>query len=263
MTTDNKHRILVIAPVAMTRYTCRSVLSTAGYEVRDTDSAEQGLGMIQEADFPFDLIITDIHLSGMSGFDLLQELRAEPLYSRVPVMVLTSESRQPLVRQAVRLGAADYLQKPFSNSELRQRVTRLLGQPDGTESAEETPLERVLRLEMERSRRGQLDLSLVLAQGPGTGSKGSVVSRLVFYLQGHLRVIDSVVPLGWWGVAAVLPLTDRHGAEVVLRKMAQRLPVNWVLGIASYPGDGETPAELLGSARLDTRSVQSRETPWP
>lgn len=259
MSADNKYRILVIAPVAVTRYTCRSVLGTAGYEVRDTDSAEQGLDMIQEASFPFDLVITDIHLPGMSGFDFLRELQAEPLYSRVPVMVLTSEARQPLVRQAADLGAADYLQKPFSNTELRQRVTRLLGPSDDGEGLTETSLERMLRLEIERARRGHLELSLVLAQNPGKSSKGSVVSLLVSYLQGHLRIIDSVVPLGWWGLAAVLPLTDGPGAEVVLHKMAERLPVGWVLGMASYPGDGETPSELLGSARLNTIPVQPRE----
>jgi signal transduction histidine kinase len=73
-----------------------------------------------------DLIITDLMMPGMSGFDLLQAVRARPELSGIPVLVLTARAEDELRLDLLRAGAQEYLIKPFATEELRARVNSLL-----------------------------------------------------------------------------------------------------------------------------------------
>ncbi|MDQ7039939.1 MAG: response regulator [Rhodothermus sp.] len=73
-----------------------------------------------------DLVILDVKLPGMDGFELLAHLRQLPSYSAVPIMMLTSLSQEQHIVRGFELGADDYIVKPFSPVELSARVRRLL-----------------------------------------------------------------------------------------------------------------------------------------
>lgn len=72
------------------------------------------------------LIVLDIMLPGMDGFELLAALRSEPATSRVPIIMLTGLNGERDVERALSLGADDYVLKPFSPVELTARVHRLM-----------------------------------------------------------------------------------------------------------------------------------------
>ena len=94
------------------------------YVVRTAASGQEGLDLaLQETP---DLIITDLMMPGMSGADLLNALRDRPLFSGVPVLVLTARAEDELRVDLLRAGAQDYLVKPFAVEELRVRVRNLL-----------------------------------------------------------------------------------------------------------------------------------------
>lgn len=73
------------------------------------------------------LVILDVKMPGMDGFEVLERLRKTPAYARVPIVLLTSMGSEADVVRGFDLGADDYVLKPFSPSELLARVRRLLG----------------------------------------------------------------------------------------------------------------------------------------
>lgn len=72
------------------------------------------------------LVVLDVKMPGLDGFEVLERLRKDHRFSRVPVIMLTSMGQEADVVRAFRLGADDYILKPFSPTELSARVRRLL-----------------------------------------------------------------------------------------------------------------------------------------
>jgi DNA-binding response OmpR family regulator len=78
---------------------------------------------------PADLVLLDLMLPYTDGFELLERLRANPQWKEVPVIILTSRTREHDAVRALGLGADDYLNKPFSPAELVARIRRRLKPP--------------------------------------------------------------------------------------------------------------------------------------
>lgn len=74
-----------------------------------------------------DLVVTDLHMPEMDGFQFLAAVKGNPALAALPVVLITSESRPRLVQQAADLGAAAVLQKPFQPEEIRRVITGVLG----------------------------------------------------------------------------------------------------------------------------------------
>jgi len=79
-----------------------------------------------EAGPPADLVLLDVMLPYTDGFELLEKLRADAKWKQVPVIILTSRTREHDAVRALSLGADDYLNKPFSPAELIARIRRRL-----------------------------------------------------------------------------------------------------------------------------------------
>jgi DNA-binding response OmpR family regulator len=78
------------------------------------------------------LVLLDVMLPYLDGFELLARLRSNPVWKQVPVIILTSRTREHDAVRALGLGADDYLTKPFSPVELVARIRRRLPKPAGT-----------------------------------------------------------------------------------------------------------------------------------
>jgi signal transduction histidine kinase len=92
-----------------------------------TETAADGKqGFARAMELRPDAIITDVMMPRMSGDELLQSVRANPLLRSVPVIVLTAKADDALRVRMLRGGAQDYLTKPFSGEELRARVSNLI-----------------------------------------------------------------------------------------------------------------------------------------
>ena len=99
-------------------------LSVAGYDTvfgRDGWEALDGIHSTRPA-----AIILDVNMPRLDGFGVLRHIRKSPLVANIPVMMLTARNAPGDVKEALALGARDYLAKPFSDALLLARVARLL-----------------------------------------------------------------------------------------------------------------------------------------
>lgn len=99
-------------------------LTKEGYRVRTAEGGREALEAAA-AERP-DLMILDLNLPGYSGFDVLTEMRRQPMLGEVPVIVLTARREEADRVKGLELGADDYLTKPFSPRELVLRVGAVL-----------------------------------------------------------------------------------------------------------------------------------------
>ncbi len=103
-------------------------LEHQGFRVRVATTGQAGLELV--LDHPPNLVLLDINLPGMSGFDLCRRLRAEVATKRTPIMMLTARTGESDKVLGLELGADDYLTKPFSMRELLARVNAILRRAD-------------------------------------------------------------------------------------------------------------------------------------
>ena len=100
------------------------ILSRDGWTVH---THEDGLtAMDKVTAYPPDLIILDVMLPGRSGFDVLRDIRASEVSRDIPVMMLTARGQAKDRELAARLGANQFMTKPFSNAEVRDSVQALI-----------------------------------------------------------------------------------------------------------------------------------------
>jgi DNA-binding response OmpR family regulator len=122
-------RVLVVDDEPNILLSLEFLMQQAGFEVTTAEDAEQAQVLISRQ-VP-DLILLDISLPGISGFDLLEQLRADEATRSLPVVMLTAHGREVEKEKGMALGASDYITKPFSTRELVSRVQALLESGNG------------------------------------------------------------------------------------------------------------------------------------
>src|SRR5512145_179986 len=145
MASEEPNKILVVDDSPQISKALSDLLSASGYSVRTAPSAERALQILESA--TFDLIITDLKMTGMTGIDLAKQvLQKTP---GLPVVILTGFGDMDSVVNALRLGVADYLKKPFSIDEVTSVVEREIAKSKGRQVAPVTaakPAEKPPRL---------------------------------------------------------------------------------------------------------------------
>lgn len=112
-------RILVVDDDAAFRAMVCKMLETAGYlECVEAANGVEAMSRLEDVK----LILTDLHMPGMSGVSLVKELREKRGTSLLPIIILTSECKVDTVNRIVRLGINDYIVKPFDQQTLIERV---------------------------------------------------------------------------------------------------------------------------------------------
>ncbi len=100
------------------------ILSQAGFQVNTAADGETALKSIQ--DNPPDLIILDVRLPGMSGYEVCRRIKQKPMLMDVPVVFLTARGQLDEIRQGLEAGAAEYFLKPFSPKDLIEKIQALI-----------------------------------------------------------------------------------------------------------------------------------------
>ena len=120
-------RVLVVDDDRATLELVRKALTTAGLEVEAVESGQQALDRF--AEYLPDLVISDVDMPAVSGFDLINRLRSEPSTQAVPVILLTARDAPQDGVVGLQLGADDYVSKPIDTEGLVARVEAKLHRP--------------------------------------------------------------------------------------------------------------------------------------
>jgi len=123
--------ILVIDDEEIIHSSLRKILTRNGHQVTTTLEAAKGLELIESHDY--DLVISDLMMPNMNGIELLEALRDRSI--RTPVLMLTGYPTIRTAVQALRLGAVDYLAKPFTRHELLAPINRVLRRSNAGDGA--------------------------------------------------------------------------------------------------------------------------------
>mgnify|MGYP000064522731 FL=1 len=211
------HSLLIVDDERRMADVLKLVLERAGYRVRTCSRGEDALRLL--ADRPADLVLTDLKMPGMTGVQLLERIKADT--PDVPVVLMTAFATVETAIDALRLGAFDYVRKPFDNNDLKAVIARAL------EHARLTRENTVLKEAVQREHVGG-----VIAESAGMQAVLDVVQRVA-------RSRSTVLITGESGV----------GKEVVAKALhyaSDRVGAPFVAVNAKALADGVLESELFG-----------------
>ena len=120
-------RTLIVDDSSVMRKIVERALRQAGLDqlvVHEAGSGAEGLDVLKAK--PVDLILTDINMPVMDGLEFLRQVRAQSLAPGVPVVMITTESSEDHVKQAIQAGAQGYIRKPFTADQVKERIVPLV-----------------------------------------------------------------------------------------------------------------------------------------
>lgn len=120
-------RALIVDDSSVMRKIVERSLRQAGLDplvVHEAGSGIEGLDLLRAKQV--DLILSDINMPSMDGLEFLRQIRAQDLAPGVPVVMITTESSEEHVKQAILAGAQGYIRKPFTAEQVKERVLPLI-----------------------------------------------------------------------------------------------------------------------------------------
>lgn len=120
--------ILIVDDSPVMRKVIKRTINLSGIEIGDVVEAGNGKeGLEQLEEHWVDLILTDINMPVMNGIEFIENLKSDEVMKSIPIIVISTEGRDAVVQQALSLGAADYITKPFQPEEIGQDILKILG----------------------------------------------------------------------------------------------------------------------------------------
>jgi two-component system response regulator HydG len=111
-------KILVVEDEAIIRSALRRLLERNGFQVSEAGSVREAIGQLQSTSFH--LVISDLRLPGQPGTDLIK------LAGEVPVLIMTSFASLQSAVDSMKMGAVDYIPKPFDHDQMIESVRRII-----------------------------------------------------------------------------------------------------------------------------------------
>lgn len=120
-------RALIVDDSSVMRKIVERALRQAGLSelaVHEAGNGNEGIEVLRARQV--DLILSDINMPSMDGLEFVRQIRAQNLAPGVPVVMITTESSEEHVKQAIQAGARGYIRKPFTAEQVKERVLSLL-----------------------------------------------------------------------------------------------------------------------------------------
>ena len=118
--------VLIIEDEKLIIFSTQMVLESSGFRVESAVDGEEGISKAKEA--RPDLILLDIMMPGIDGWETLTRLKRDPATSGIPVVIFTAREHNKGHQKSSDLGAADYFRKPFEPDELVELVEKHISQ---------------------------------------------------------------------------------------------------------------------------------------
>ncbi|MCP3869917.1 MAG: chemotaxis protein CheY [Gammaproteobacteria bacterium] len=127
---DKSMKILIVDDFSTMRRIIRNLLRDLGFtNTQEADDGKTGLPMLQAGGFDF--LVTDWNMPGMTGIELLKAVRADPKLAKLPVLMVTAESKREQIVEAAQAGVNGYVVKPFTAGTLEEKISKIFERLDG------------------------------------------------------------------------------------------------------------------------------------
>lgn len=120
-------KILSVDDSSIIRRIINGTIEVLGYEMLEASNGEEALDVLSKNHEEIALILLDWNMPGMNGFELLCKIKEDQTLSRIPVMMVTTESERNNIIKAIKAGAKHYVTKPFTQEDLATRIMECLG----------------------------------------------------------------------------------------------------------------------------------------
>jgi diguanylate cyclase (GGDEF)-like protein len=270
-----KFHVLVVDDDADKRLLLKVALQMAGWEVQTADDGEAGLAAVES--YQPDLIITDVMMPKMDGYELVRRVRANPSTRFIPIIIQTALRKDAQdERRGAEVGALGYIVDPTDIDLLLARARTLLDFKNYLDTCEEAAFtdhltglanrrrfERQLEREVERTLRYKRHFCLLLLDvdyfktvndNHGHDAGDEALRRLAKTLQAGTRGIDLAARIGGEEFAVILPETYLEGGVDVAERLRQAITgteiphvgsITASFGIAEFPICAPTGRELI------------------
>jgi adenylate cyclase len=118
--TPEQFSVLVVDDIRVGRKVLEKLMRMQGYQVRSAEDGVQALELIRSQ--PFDLILLDILMPRMDGYQVLEKIKADPKLNHIPVIMISSVDETAPIIRCIELGADDYVTKPYNRILLKARI---------------------------------------------------------------------------------------------------------------------------------------------
>ena len=119
------YKVLIVDDSKAIREIEKKYLEELGFEVLEAGNGKEALKVLEENP-DIKLILLDWHMPVMNGYEFLLKLRANPTWSDIKVMMVTTENQQKSIIDAIMAGANEYLMKPFDKEMLKVKIKYLM-----------------------------------------------------------------------------------------------------------------------------------------
>ncbi|MBN1263961.1 MAG: response regulator [Anaerolineales bacterium] len=220
-------KILIVDDSQLMNQMIRDILEAAGYETQSALSGPQAL-KLAETWVP-DLVLLDIMMPEMDGFEVCRQLRKREKTRSVPVMMVTAKASIVDKQQGFEAGADDYLTKPFEPTELKLRLSAMLKRTQQQGEIKSEPGHHILVVHSLRGGSGCTSLAVNIALG------------LQQLWDAPVALVDMVRPMGVCG--SMLNLQPYHRLNTIVDQSLEEMDHDMVAG---YLSTHENGVKLLG-----------------
>lgn len=131
--------VLIVDDSRSMRAVIKKVISISGFKMDQCFEAGNGIEALNVlADDWVDVIMSDINMPEMDGFELLKELQKDDLLKNIPVVVVTTESSEERMQNAFNLGARGFIKKPFLPEDIKKILHEVIGVDDDGDYGEDS-----------------------------------------------------------------------------------------------------------------------------
>ncbi|WP_370977988.1 chemotaxis response regulator CheY [Agaribacterium sp. ZY112] len=127
---DKNMKILIVDDFSTMRRIIKNLLRDLGFtNTQEADDGSTALPMLRSGDFDF--LVTDWNMPGMTGIELLKEVRADAKLVSLPVLMVTAEAKRDQIIEAAQAGVNGYVVKPFTAQVLKEKIDKIFERVNG------------------------------------------------------------------------------------------------------------------------------------
>lgn len=128
------YNILIVDDSFPMRAVIKKIIRSSGFDVGQIYEAANGREALKVLNEEWlDLVLTDYNMPDMNGLELLEEMKKNESFRSIPVVMVTTEGSRQRVEEFMEKGAADYIRKPFTPEEIKQKLSQIMGETEDGE----------------------------------------------------------------------------------------------------------------------------------